>query len=84
MTQMHHSSGSPNAPEMPRMPHEVMREPSMRTSQARCLRGQNGDSRDMIRRVLKNLRARKQVECLGRGQNAQWRRTDKWELGNTQ
>lgn len=39
---------------------------------------------DMIRRVLKNLRASKQVECLGRGQNAQWRRTDKWELGNTQ
>jgi hypothetical protein len=37
---------------------------------------------DMIRRVLKNFRARKQVECLGRGQNAQWRRTDKWKLGN--
>lgn len=39
---------------------------------------------DMIRRVLKNLRIRKQVECLGRGQNARWRKTDKWELGNTQ
>jgi|APIni6443716594_1056825.scaffolds.fasta_scaffold121081_1 Fic family protein len=39
---------------------------------------------DMIRRVLKSLRAREQVECLGRGQNAQWRKTDKWELGNTQ
>ena len=24
------------------------------------------------------------VECLGRGQNAQWRKTDKWKLGNTQ
>jgi len=34
-------------------------------------------SLDMIRRVLKNLRARKQVECLGRGQNAQWRKTGK-------
>lgn len=30
---------------------------------------------DMIRRVLKNLRARNEVECLGRGQNAQWRKT---------
>jgi Fic family protein len=39
---------------------------------------------DMIRRVLKNLRAKNQMECLGRGQNAQWRKTDKWQLGNTQ
>jgi Fic family protein len=39
---------------------------------------------DMIRRVLKNLRAQNQVECLGRGQNAQWRKTSKWHLGNTQ
>ncbi len=39
---------------------------------------------DMIRRVLKNLRAKKQVECLGRGQNAQWRKTSKWQLGNTE
>ena len=31
-----------------------------------------GVSLDMIRQVLKNLRGRK-VECLGRGQNAQWR-----------
>ncbi len=38
---------------------------------------------DMIRRVLKNLRAEKQVECLGRGQNAQWRKTSKWQLGST-
>jgi fido (protein-threonine AMPylation protein) len=38
---------------------------------------------DMIRRVLKNLRAKNQVECLGRGQNAQWRKTSKWQLGNT-
>ena len=35
-----------------------------------------GVSLDMIRRILKNLRGTK-VECLGRGQNAQWRR-----LGN--
>ena len=39
---------------------------------------------DMIRRVLKSLRVKKQVECLGRGQNAEWQKTDKWELGNTQ
>jgi len=39
---------------------------------------------DMIRRVLKNSRAREQLECLGRGQNAQWRKTSKWKLGNTQ
>jgi hypothetical protein len=39
---------------------------------------------DMIRRVLKNLRAKNRVECLGRGQNAQWRKTSKWQLGNTQ
>lgn len=43
-----------------------------------------GVSIDMIRRVLKNLRAKKQIECLGRGQNAQWRKTKKWKLGNTQ
>lgn len=35
-----------------------------------------GVSLDLIRRVLKNLRGSR-VECLGRGQNAQWRR-----LGN--
>lgn len=35
-----------------------------------------GVSLDLIRRVLKNLRGTK-VECLGRGQNAQWRK-----LGN--
>jgi len=38
---------------------------------------------DMIRLILKNLRANNQVECLGRGQNAQWRKTSKWQLGNT-
>jgi Fic family protein len=37
---------------------------------------------DMIRRVLKNLRAKDQVECLRRGQNARWQKTAKWQLGN--
>ena len=39
---------------------------------------------DTIRKVLKDLRSKKQVECLGRGQSAQWRKTNKWQLGNTQ
>jgi Fic family protein len=34
-----------------------------------------GMSVDMIRRVLKTLRADGRVECLGRGQNAQWQKT---------
>lgn len=38
---------------------------------------------DMIRRILKNQQKEKRVECLGRGQSAQWRKTKKWELGNT-
>jgi Fic family protein len=37
-----------------------------------------GVSIDMIRRVLKNLRAEGTVECLGRGQSAGWRKTRKW------
>jgi Fic family protein len=39
---------------------------------------------DMIRRILKNLQKEGSVECLGRGQSAQWRNTGKRELGNTQ
>jgi len=39
---------------------------------------------DMVRRVLKNLKAKKQIECLGRGQNAQWQKTAKWQLGNVE
>jgi hypothetical protein len=39
---------------------------------------------DLIRQVLKNLRSAKQVECLGRGQNAEWRKTEQWEIGNIQ
>ncbi|MCP4683033.1 MAG: hypothetical protein GY864_11925 [Desulfobacterales bacterium] len=38
---------------------------------------------DMIRRVLKNLLAKDQVKCVGRGQNARWRKTRHWALGNT-
>lgn len=34
-----------------------------------------GVSLDMIRRVLKDLRAAAEVECLGRGQQAQWQKT---------
>jgi hypothetical protein len=34
-----------------------------------------GVSVDMIRRVLKDLKAAGKVECLGRGRNALWRRT---------
>jgi len=37
---------------------------------------------DMIRNILKNLRKEGYVECLGRGQNAKWRKKDKRELGN--
>jgi hypothetical protein len=37
---------------------------------------------DMVRRVLKSLREINQIECLGRGQNARWQKTAKWQLGN--
>jgi len=36
---------------------------------------------DMIRRVLKNLRAKDQVECLGRGQNARWQKKRQVAIG---
>jgi len=39
---------------------------------------------DMIRRVLKNLRAKNHIECLGCGQNARWQKTAKWQLGNVE
>ncbi|MBI5897111.1 MAG: Fic family protein [Desulfobacterales bacterium] len=39
---------------------------------------------DMIRRVLKELRTKNRVECLGRGQSARWRKTSEWEMGNAQ
>jgi Fic family protein len=41
-----------------------------------------GVSLDLIRQVLKDLRAEGRVECLGRGQNAQWQKTGRWELGS--
>jgi len=39
-------------------------------------------SMDMIRRILKKLQSEQRVACLGRGRNAQWQKTGKWELGN--
>jgi Fic family protein len=38
-----------------------------------------GVSLDLIRQILKALRKARRVECLGRGQNAEWRRTGRWE-----
>jgi Fic family protein len=38
-----------------------------------------GVSLDLIRQVLKTMRKEKRVECLGRGQNAEWRRMGRWE-----
>ncbi len=38
-----------------------------------------GVSLDLIRQVLKTMRKAQRVECLGRGQNAEWRRTGRWE-----
>ena len=37
----------------------------------------HGVSMDMIRQVLKTMKASGQVECLGRGQNAQWQKMEK-------
>jgi Fic family protein len=36
-----------------------------------------GVSRDMVRRVLRDLQARGDVECLGRGPGALWRKREK-------
>jgi Fic family protein len=41
-----------------------------------------GVSVDLIRQLLKKFRASGQVRCLGRGQNAQWEKTKKWQMGN--
>lgn len=35
-----------------------------------------GVSIDLIRKILKSMRDQEQVECLGRGQKAKWRKTD--------
>lgn len=37
---------------------------------------------EMIRHVLKNLRAAGKVRCLGRGRSAQWQATEKRDTGN--
>ncbi len=39
---------------------------------------------DMVRRVLKSLREKDQVECLGRGQKARWQKTADWQLGSVE
>ncbi len=39
---------------------------------------------DMVRRVLKNLRTKNLIECLGRGQSARWQKTPKWQLSNVE
>jgi len=46
-------------------------------SVADILKKSPGVSIDMVRRILKNLRAEKRVECLGRGQNARWQKAKK-------
>jgi hypothetical protein len=38
-----------------------------------------GVSVDLVRQVLENLRSGERVECLGRGQRAEWQRTAKWK-----
>jgi Fic family protein len=39
-----------------------------------------GVSIDTIRKVLKTLQGSRKVECLGRGQNAQWQKTERWRI----
>ena len=40
-----------------------------------------GVSLDLIRVTLKKLRESGRVECLGRGQSAEWRKTARWRIG---
>lgn len=40
----------------------------------------SGVSVDMIRKVLKTLQGARKVECLSRGQNAQWQKTERWRI----
>lgn len=37
---------------------------------------------DLIRQLLKKLRASGRVQCLGRGQSAEWKKTRKWAVPN--
>ncbi|MGD0234635.1 MAG: Fic family protein [Syntrophorhabdales bacterium] len=39
-----------------------------------------GVSVDMIRKILKTLQTSGKIECLGRGQNAQWQKRGKWRI----
>ena len=41
----------------------------------------SGVSVDLIRQLLKRFRASGRVQCLGRGQNAAWKKTPKWRIG---
>ena len=38
----------------------------------------DGTGLDLIRATLKRLKAVGRVECLGRGQSAEWKRTGRW------
>ena len=40
-----------------------------------------GVSMDLIRQLLKKLRASGRIACLSRGQNAEWKKTPKWRIG---
>jgi Fic family protein len=42
-----------------------------------------GVSLDLIRRVLKEKRKSKELDCEIRGPKSLWRKTDKWQLGST-
>jgi Fic family protein len=38
---------------------------------------------DLIRRILKEKRSSGQVQCVTRGRNSRWKKTDQWKLGTT-
>jgi Fic family protein len=38
---------------------------------------------DLIRRILKEKRAAGELDCVIRGRNSQWQKTDKWKWGTT-
>jgi hypothetical protein len=42
-----------------------------------------GVSLDLIRRVLKKKRESGEIECVVRGRNSLWSKTDRWNLGNS-
>jgi Fic family protein len=55
--------------------HDALRSFSQDFSVADILGKCPGVGIDMIRRVLKDLQAQGEVECLGRGRNAKWKKT---------